>query len=41
MGAKPIKTIFVGLAAQQKQAMPSEKAIRQAQAAGRQLASGH
>ncbi|MEI8138602.1 MAG: flavodoxin family protein [bacterium] len=38
MGAKPIKTIFAGLAAQQEKSPPSEKAIRQAQAAGRHLA---
>lgn len=40
MGAKPVKTIFVGLAAQQEHAPPPEKAIRQAQAAGRRLTEG-
>lgn len=38
MGAKPVKTIFVGLAAKQEHAPPPEKAIRKAQAAGRRLA---
>lgn len=38
MGAKPVKTIFVGLAAQQENSSPPEKAIRKAQAAGRLLA---
>ncbi len=37
MGAQPIKTIFVGLAGQQQHPTLSGKAIRQAQAAGRQL----
>jgi len=40
MGAKPVKTIFAGLSAQEEHAAPSEKAIRQARAAGRQLAEG-
>jgi len=40
MGAKPVKTIFAGLAAQEEHAAPSEKAIRQARSAGRQLAAG-
>jgi NAD(P)H-dependent FMN reductase len=40
MGAKPIKTIFAGLAAQKEHQAPSEKTIRQARAAGRQLAAG-
>jgi FMN-dependent NADH-azoreductase len=40
MGAKPVKTIFVGLAAQKEHQVPSGKAIRQARAAGRQLAAG-
>lgn len=40
MGAKPIKTLFAGLSAQKELAAPSGKAIRQARAAGRQLAAG-
>lgn len=40
MGAKPVRTIFAGLAAQEEHPVPSEKAIRQARAAGRQLAGG-
>jgi len=40
MGAKPVKTIFAGLVAQQEQSFPSAKVIRQAQAAGRLLAGG-
>lgn len=40
MGAKPVKSIFVGLAAQKERSAPSEKAIRQARAAGRQLVAG-
>jgi len=40
MGAKPVKTIFAGLAAQEEHTAPSKKAIRQARAAGRQLATG-
>jgi len=39
MGAKPVKTIFVGLAALKEHPTPSENAIRKAQAAGRQLAA--
>ena len=39
MGAKPVKTIFVGLAAQKEHPALSEKAIRQARAAGRLLAA--
>lgn len=37
MGAKPVKTIFVGLAAQQEHSLPPEKAIHKAQAAGCRL----
>ena len=39
MGAQPITTIFVGLAAQQPGAAPPEKALQKAQAAGRKLVS--
>lgn len=39
MGAKPVASIFAGMAAQQQQPAPSEKALRQARAAGRLLAS--
>jgi multimeric flavodoxin WrbA len=39
MGAKPVKTIFIGLAAQKEHPVLSENAIRKAQAAGRQLAA--
>jgi len=38
--AKPVKTIFVGNVAQKEHPTPSEKAIRQARKAGRQLAAG-
>ncbi len=38
MGAKPVKTIFVGLVAQRERAVLTEKAILKARAAGRQLA---
>jgi len=37
MGAKPVKTIFDGMIAQKEHSAPSEKAIRQARAAGRLL----
>ena len=40
MGAKPIQTIFAGLIAQKEYVPLSEKAIRQARAAGRRLATG-
>jgi FMN-dependent NADH-azoreductase len=40
MGAKPIKTIFIGQAAQEEQTAPSGKAIRHARLAGRRLAAG-
>ncbi len=40
MGAKPIKSIFVGLAAGKEHAAPPEKAMRKARAAGLQLAAG-
>lgn len=39
MGARPVKTLFVGLAAQNKHPVPPENALRKAQAAGRQLAA--
>jgi multimeric flavodoxin WrbA len=39
MGAKPIRSIFVGLAAGKEHAAPSENAIRTARAAGMQLAA--
>jgi multimeric flavodoxin WrbA len=38
MGARPVKVLFVGLAAQKALAAPSRKAIRRAQSAGRLLA---
>ncbi len=37
LGAQPVKTIFVGQAGQRKDAAPSHRAIRRAQAAGRLL----
>jgi hypothetical protein len=40
MGASPIKSIFVGLIAQEKHAALPDRAIRKAGAAGRQLAAG-
>ena len=39
MGAKPVTTIFVGLAALKEHPAPSENAIRKAQVAGLQLAA--
>ena len=40
MGARPIKTIFAGLVAQQEHVRPSARALRKANAAGRLLAAG-
>ncbi|MDY0168473.1 MAG: flavodoxin family protein [Thermoguttaceae bacterium] len=40
MGAKVVKTVYVGLAAGEEQPAPPGKAVRKAQAAGRRLASG-